>query len=396
MYGNKIPYNQKAGVRPIAFLLKNEKSIIASVTLNIRPEDLAIVQPERVSVHQTLGREIAGWADDFGVGLPTISISGHTGWRTSFASGQDGADAWFTLKKIMREQYQEERQKMIDSGGDPSSVRLIYMDLLNQCTYSVIPQEFTLRRNKQKPLLFMYTMSLPAVDVYVDPVYSFEPWSGNTLGGLAALKDALGKLRELSDQVKGWINDATEFAQDIIAPVAEVVSEFVAMSNELFDIVDSTVNAGLNAIGTITNEIIGIGMGVAQVGINIGRTLATIENIPNEVMANFNRLSSAYNEIACILANSLKRKKIYDNYTGAYGASNCSSTSGGSPASLYSDVNLFEYIRPTDKPFTVTSDSMSAINGLSRADPVLSPIDVNTMSNTVMSINNGISFKEAA
>ena len=76
------PKSQKAGDRPISFVLAEySKSDIQEYKFVIRPEELSRMDPSRVTVHQTLGGERLGWADDFGQGLPTINISGHTGWR---------------------------------------------------------------------------------------------------------------------------------------------------------------------------------------------------------------------------------------------------------------------------------------------------------------------------
>lgn len=396
MYGNKKPYDQRAGVRPIAFVLRGMNGISGSVTLKIRPEHLSVSEPLRASVHQTLGRGIQGWVDHFGRGLPSMTINGNTGWRTSWASGEDGAEAWLSLRSLLREQYPEAIQAAIDAGIDPSVVQLLFIDMLNQNSYSVIPMDLTLRRNKQKPLLFQYTLPMQVIDTDIDAIMQFAPWSGSTWAGLNALKDAISFLKGIADDVKGWITSATEFVNDLIQPIAAVVSDLVAMSNEVFDIVSSTVNTLTNSVSSVINNVIGIASGIATVGANIGRIISTIANLPDDLKKRFSMLASAYTEVKCILANALKPKKIYDNYTGAYGASNCSSTSGGSPASLYNGLNLFEYMRPTDSPIIVSNEAYSAINNLSRLDPVLQTVSLDEVARLAADINSGVTFQEAA
>ena len=60
------------------FVMEENGAVVQSVMLAVRPEDLTRTEPNRATVHQTLGRSVTGWLDDFGVGLPTCNISKHT------------------------------------------------------------------------------------------------------------------------------------------------------------------------------------------------------------------------------------------------------------------------------------------------------------------------------
>ena len=83
------PTDQRAGVRPIVFVLDDRQSLEA-VTLPIRPEDLSRMESSRSTVHQTLGQDTAGWVDSFGAALPTCTISGNSWWRYAAGIERDG------------------------------------------------------------------------------------------------------------------------------------------------------------------------------------------------------------------------------------------------------------------------------------------------------------------
>ena len=51
---------------------------LAQIGLVIRPEELTRTDPSRINDTRTLG---GAWSDNFGEGLSSLTISGHTGWR---------------------------------------------------------------------------------------------------------------------------------------------------------------------------------------------------------------------------------------------------------------------------------------------------------------------------
>lgn len=72
---HSAPPSQKAGDRPITFVLEVDGRIASQVTLALRPEDLSRTDSSSVTVHHTLA---GAWADNFGPGLASIQISGTT------------------------------------------------------------------------------------------------------------------------------------------------------------------------------------------------------------------------------------------------------------------------------------------------------------------------------
>ncbi|WOL24230.1 head protein [Yersinia phage fHe-Yen8-01] len=394
MLFNSAPTDQRAGVAPIAFTLQTATGLSTPVTLRIRPEDLTRTEPQRVAVTQTLGRGVQGWEDNFGEGMPTLSISGNTGWRTAQGSGEDGAEAFLTLNKLISHDYPAAKQNAIDNGQDPSKVRLLYVDMLNGFTWVVSPSVFVLRRSKSRPLLFQYNINLTCLDTDVDNPLMILPFGGSVSSGLGALDDVISRIEGYGKDIEGWIKKAVDAKDQLLAPIANTVKTFVNMSNRVLNTVNGVISAGKNAINGTANDLIGMAGDIAKVGVNINRTLSDIVGLPDDLKHAFMRVSGAYQEAVCIFSNSLKPRKNYQAYDGLFGASNCSSTTGGSPASQYVNMNAFSLMNDNQKPITITSSARASITTLGNADPVLAPKDIQETNRHLNNINNGVIFND--
>lgn len=361
--------SQKADVRPISFVLDNFGSLSAPVTLPIRPEDLTRTEPQRASVHQTLGRDVSGWVDHFGEGLPTVTITGHTGWGYKPGLGRDGFESFEVLNKMVAHQYPADLQVATDYGRDPSKVKLLFVDLLDNYAYQVVPLQFTLRRSKSRALLYQYNIVLQAVSTSVDGGLSqFFPSLGNPTAGLNALDGVLG-------QVESMIGGLQTNVFSVLRPIANTVMGYVNYSVGFLRKVQTVVKSANGLIDGTTGYLIGIAKGVAMVGREVFRTFAAISGIGEAARAAFIRTAAAYNEVVCIFSNSLRPRSTYEDYTGLYGASNCSSTTGGRMPSAFSDQNVFAVINPQGKPpVTLSGSAISSYNAINKADSVLAPL----------------------
>lgn len=391
-FGNTAPTDQRAGVKPIAFVLQTQSGFSAPVTLKIRPEDLTRVQSSRATVTQTLGRDPIGWIDGFGEGLPGVTISGHTGWRASGFNGEDGAMAFAALNNLVQTEYHKAKQDAINSGLDPAIVKLIFVDMLDDFTYSVAPMQFVLRRNKSRPLLFQYNIAMQAIDTKVDNPLISTPTSGSIFAGLSAMEKAVTAIEGYAKKINGWIAAAVRYKDAALAPISNAIATFTNLSARVFGAVVSVIKTGENAITSTANTLIGFAADIAKVGVNLNRTIATIEGIPDSLKADIASVASAYNEAYCILKNSLKKKKRYMNYADIYGASNCSSTTGGTAASMYASTNTFSAIMPDRAPIMLTSNAQSSISALGLSDPVMAPMSIKELERHTQNINNGTSF----
>ncbi|EAM6792313.1 hypothetical protein E0G74_00965 [Salmonella enterica] len=371
MFGTAPPSEQRSGYKPIAFTLQTSGGLASPVTLKIRPEDLTRTEPQRVTVTQTLGRKSQGWVDHFGEGLPSLQIAGHTGWRTSQGSGEDGAAAFETLNELVSHRYPEAIQEAINRGEDPRGVRLIFVDMLDNFSWAVVPQSFVLRRSRSRPLLFQYNITMQCIDTDLESPLTLMPFGGDLFSGLTALEGVVKDIEGYATKVEGWINEGAAAVNGVITPISRNVHRFMDLSSRVFDSVNGVVDTAENAASSVANNLIGIASDVSQFGMNLHRTIANVTGLPAHIMHNFMQVAGAYSEAFCVLNNSLKPKKVYQNYDGLFGASNCSSTTGGSPPSAYKNTNAFQLMSADKSPVTVDEAARRALNDGAHADPVL-------------------------
>lgn len=358
------------------------------VTLTIRPEDLTRNEPSRVSVHQTLGRKVTGWSDEFGEGLPSATISGHTGWG---AGGRpDGVKAFEELNQLVAHEYHAAKQRAIDSGMDPSMVKLLFVDMLDDFAWDVVPTQFVLRRSRSRPLLLQYNISLQAKSTSIDNPLMVLPFSGGIAAGLGSLGGAISRLQGFVGRIQGLVSSAVSFVNAGLAPVASTVRQFADMSTRVFQAASDAVGAVQGGASAVANSTIGIARDMARVGVNVFRTFSAIANLPANLKAELGRIASAYNEVYCIFKNSLKPAEVYEEYSGLYGASNCSSTTGGRFPSIYADRNAFSLMRADQAAVGTSSAALSGMSSLGRSDPVLAPMPIPEMNRNLIAIVNGV------
>jgi hypothetical protein len=385
------PTSQLPGRRPISFLLDNGGSIGAPVTLTIRPEDLTRNEPARASVYQTMGRNVSGWVDHFGEALPSVSISGHTGWRDMAGSGTDGAAAFALLNKLVVRDFPAAKQAAIDSGRNPADVKLLFVDLLDDFVWSVAPTVFTLRRNKSSPLLYRYNINLQAVSARIDAIDVLLPFFGSVSAGMGALDSVTATIVGFAQTVEPVVSQALGFVDKALAPISAVVKSFVALTARVLSAVSSAIRSAGNLINGVANRLIGLASMLASVGRNIFRTFNAIMGLPGQIKAAIGRITAAFNEVACIFKNSLRPSKTYEEYTGLYGASNCSSTTGGRSESQYVSQNPFALMQADKSGVSVSTAAATSMSALSRSDPVLSPMSIPEVGRNLTNVVSGVS-----
>lgn len=390
MIAKPAPTDQRAGVRPIAFVLDDSGSLLPPVQLVVRPEDLTRNEPARATVNQTLGRDLSGWVDHFGEGLPSCTIAGHTGWRYSEGAGQDGLQSFDVLNQLVVRAYPAAKQSAINRGTDPALVKLLFIDTLDGFAWSVVPTQFVLRRSKSRPLLFQYNITLQAVSTTIDNPLVVTPFLGNAPGGMAALDDAVEEIDDMAGGVESLVSRALGFVDRALGPIAGAIKNFVGMANKVFGMVNGVIRDAKNFVSGVGNRLISMARDLASVGTNIFRTINNIRNLPSDLRASIGRVAAAFNEVACIFRNSLRPRATYEQYTGLYGASNCSSTTGGNPASPYANMNAFQQMQPERDIATLNSHALSSVSALKRMDPVLAPLPFQEIGRHVTNISAGI------
>lgn len=377
------PTSQKADVRPISFILDDQATGTPPVSLNLalRPEDLTRGDPSRLNVQQTLG---GAWGDNFGPGVPTINISGHTGWRPAAGTGEDGMARFHSLKNLVFDQWHTLRANAVQTGRDPDLVQLIFADALDEFTVVVAPGQFVLRRSRSRPLLFQYQIHMFVLDQNVD---AMRYVSALGLGvnasilqqtGLESLTASVNEITGQINNVRGWI-DST-----LVKPV----QSFMNQTARLY----GAVRGMIASANGVAGSLISVAQMSAQAGINLFRTVAAVESIPQQVKADLMAVGGAYSNIYCVLHNALRQQIYYEDYDPLFGSSNCSSTAGGRPISSLAGTNPFYSAVPTLQPLPVslTSSAQSGLSTLAANDPVLSPLSTPALRAAVSDIASGM------
>lgn len=379
------PTSQKAAERPISFLLDDGGKISAPVILTVRPEDLTRIEPARATVHQTLGSKPSGWVDHFGEGLPSVTIAGHTGWRRAVGTGLDGMESFAALNKLVVHDFPAAKQDAIDRGRDPSAVQLLFVDMLDDFAWSVVPMQFTLRKSKSSPLLFRYNISLQAASTEIDETVIPIASRGTISAGLSALELFLAGVDSL---VAGALSAVDSF----LGPIAATVRQYVGLVNNVLRMVSGVVQGGRNFVTGVANRLVSIAADLSSVAVMIFRTMNAIMSFPSFVRAEVSRVAAAYAGVLCIFKNSLRSRNLYTEYSGLYGASNCSSTTGGRPASAYAGMGVFELMQPDKSVMRISSDAFFGIYSLTHSDSVLAPMPLSELSRHAENIISGVSF----
>lgn len=389
------PNSQKADVRPISFMLIDPTapqivSQSTTITLAIRPEDLTRTDPSRLTVKQTLG---GAYMDNFGAGVAGIVISGHTGWHRSQEGTQtpDGMERWLALRAQVFDNWHSRKQNAIKAGRDPDQVQLVFADKLDSIACVVATASLTLRRNKARPLLFQYQINMIVLDDVIDPVNnSATPQlianSPHDLqqAAITSSNVSISRLRSFAEQMTGSL-------PPVVSQLAAGAALFVTTASVLYTHINNAVaaNAGTKP------SLLSIGRLSAATGASFFQTISTI--IPDTFGKAFAmQVAAEFSNMRCLLSTNAYSQQIYfEDYTALYGASNCSSTNGGSPPSIYAvkDSNPFLDIVPTNPlpPATVSTASLQSMQALSINDPVLSPFTVDQLGGYMNSINQGFS-----
>lgn len=383
MLPTTAPTSQK--YRPISFVLDDQATLRAPiwVPLVIRPEDLTRTDPTRATVHQTLGQNMVGWVDSFGPGLPTINISGHTGWRAPAGQSDDGASQFATLRQSVFDEWHLARKLAVNFGLDPAMVKLLFVDELDAFAVEVAPMTFTLRRSKSRPLLMQYNIQMQVVSTSVEvPERSVESL-GDIFEGMESLQDVI-------DTITGVVDSVVSAVRSFIAPIANAVRGFLNFTKAIFSAVSTVVGAVLGGVRTIANDLIGIARDVASAGKNIFDTISMIASIPADVKHMFKQVAGAFRTAFCLFGNSFKAKgRTYPDYSDVYGSSNCSSTTGGRSPSPLISKNVFKDLRPTPSPIIMSPDGMGSLKTLSSTDPVLEPMSTDELGRNMAAVTSG-------
>jgi hypothetical protein len=380
---NQTPSSQK--YRPIEFVLDDQVAgTVETVSLVIRPEDLTRAEPSRLSAQQTLG---GAWVDNFGPGIANITIAGHTGWRGTSDGAGDGMDRFQKLNRVCFQDWHLRRDNAVKAGEDPDRVKLIFADSLDRFAWVVAPGNFTLKRNKSRPLLLQYQMNLIVLDTKISQakyIRDDQPSADErTELGLDSLNDAVARLQEWSDEI-------TElFEQYIGAPVRE----FTAVTSDVLGTVSTVVSGIKGAVDKPVGAFLSTAADLSAAARNIYLTQAQVVGLPYYAKFRAQQVAATYNNAFCLLHNAFRIRKFFPDYSWLYGASTCSSTNGGVPLAPYRHLNAFDVMTPitgTQSYVQVSDAADGAMQNMALADPALAPPSNDVVRASVRDIAAGV------
>jgi hypothetical protein len=393
----------------ISFVLCDGFGNYDHMTLPINPEELTRTEPSRTAVTQTLD---GAFVDSFGRGLTTLTISGNTGWGQG--ARPEGGRQFTILRDNFIHAWHDARQECIDNGDDPNKVRLIFIDALNnKYVADVVPTQFVLRRNKLQPLLLLYNITLQVIAENAENRYPELMEKINTSS----------KIESSFTSMSGSIGDlfGSDAASRMVARASSVVTAVSSAASGggligLLDGLSSKIGTlGQSALGTVKSTfwpVMETAAGIIatakaagrvlteaeQAAVDVARELAgtatkvfdavgAVAGLPNDAVAAIMQVKREYSNLGCLLSNGFAN--AIGNATAPllpYGASNCSSTAGGSTPSDGSNP----FVAPiTSDLITTTPGAVSAINAINALDPT-QPIDQATLAGLLDIVSAGI------
>ena len=348
--------------RQIGFLLSGVPGGDAQFNFGVRPEDLTISEPSRLTVQQTLG---GAWADAFDIGVRTITLAGTTGWRGGILLS--GEDLFLTLKATCFDGWHEGRRDLIAQGQDPAAVKLYFTDSLDSVAYTVAPRSFALHRSKTSPLLMRYQIQLlvlgpsDAPDDLIDDIINAL---SNPLRWLAA---KLG-LTKIVAQVDRYV----QLGKAVFGAAAAAKSTFVNIGVQLLGSIASIAGEVEGVFDPQQSLLLNIAISYSRAAATAFAVLADDATLRQQDRLPISGLASAFNDAACSMANGFDVIGTFPSYIAVRGASTCSSTGGGDASSVFTDqdVSAFAYMFPsTPSLVTVTEDARLAMLSL-EGDPL--------------------------
>jgi hypothetical protein len=203
------------------------------------------------------------------------------------------------------------------------------------------------------------------------------------VAGVSSLTASVSALQAAAANVKNFIS------ADIAAPIHNLLNLSTTAMNNVLAVVDPV--HGL--VTAEANQLIGVARDLAQVGANVFRTYNAIATIPDQIRFQVAAVANAFENAFCVLTNAFRSKRQYADYTGLYGASNCSSTVGGMPVSGLAGVNSFDAVlSPSLSAVAVSPAAQQQISILKIADPILTPMTMPTLISATNTVAGGVTF----
>lgn len=375
-----IPPNQS--LRNIGFLLTGAPSGDVAFEFGLKPEELTYSEPSRLNVQQTLG---GAWADSFDRGVGMITISGTTGWRGTAL--QSGEEMFFGLRSTVFQGWHDARADLIQQGADPNTVQLYMTDSLDDFAVIVAPRAFTLHRSRTSPLLMRYNIQLAVLSDADAPLVLEDPIVVALSNPQRWLTAVVG-LQNLVVMIQRYAFEA----QAVFGAAIDAVNSFVGIG---IGLINSVVNIATQTVGefaALETAVLSVGIQFAHAAANAFNVLCDDVTLLTESLLPVQALAAAFEDAACSMQNGFDLIGQYNAFDAVRGASGCSSTGGGDPASIFTiqNVNPFAYAIPAGAPLVqVTPEAQAAMVGLA-VDPLLLRGQQDAVYQAIGTISDGV------
>lgn len=173
--------NKIYGIKRFEFELNGE-----SYSFILNPEEYSQSEPNRLTVTQTKG---GLFVDEFGAGVKDISFSGTTGFSSGFAKFKE-------LRDLILKSYE------LRSGEYISTAELFFYNYTDEQYFKVAVESFTLRRSKNRPLLYQYEVKLICLSDLSNPAQLED--SMNQIGNSLLAPDTRVSYGQKNNIPKSW------------------------------------------------------------------------------------------------------------------------------------------------------------------------------------------------
>ncbi len=352
-----------------------KEEVIGIYNFLVNPETVNYDFPSRTTVIQTLGGAVI---DTFGAGIPTITLTGTTGWNRRDIQ-TDGFSAFRALYEFYRF-YQNELINPVNNNSK-EQVYCVFDDGPSGLDFEVHLQDLKFPRTKQRPLLFPFTLTMKVLDgdrglssgdpdTFDDYVVFF---TGGRFRNLLTARTA--EIRAKLDALGQGLNvTPTGFQQ-----IAQV-------GKDVLDTVDNLVSIGEDSLGLVQDSANFITQRLRRVSravVGVSRILQTTVNLPSNIATQFisavNVGMLAFNDINCLLQDFDNSRALRPKVRLITGGDSCAAIIGADTPSTtaLSGANSFEDLSSGGAPPEIL-DSVSldgaAVDSLillESVDPVL-------------------------
>jgi len=378
--------DDKGNGKPYTLMMRRGNAILAEYTFLINPETTGYNFPSRSTVVQTLG---GATIDHFGIGVPTITLGGTTGW--SVRGNIDGFKAYKSLQEFYElyqfELGQEESRKSVETRRYPivrlitGDLRVEYTDGPSQLTYQVHLQDLKINRTKARPLLFPFTLTMRVMDIDVraqrQVSVTFDAYANFfATGGLRSL--LADRSAEIKDKLSGL-----EENQGILPAGIRAVFD---VGKDALDTVDNLTSIGEDSIAMIQDTASFITGNISRVAASVrkvARTLQDFTDLPSNIATDFistiNGVVQAFGDLECVLQDFTNGRNLRPRINLISGGDACATILGAATPAIrpVQGQNTFEELSSAGVPVEIldsvalSSSALDSLSLLESVDPVL-------------------------